>query len=94
MNSPEGIQELTTYLGRSFGDISAILFFLLAAMTIVELIDLHKGFDALSASIKTTNKINLLVVISLISFFLSAVLDNLTTAIIMVSLTRKLIHNN
>ncbi|MEI7724272.1 MAG: sodium:proton antiporter NhaD [Bacteroidota bacterium] len=73
------------------GEISGILFFLLGAMTIVELIDAHEGFRILTDRIKTTNKVKLLWAVSIITFFLSAVLDNLTTAIVMVALLRKLI---
>ncbi len=76
------------------GEISGILFFLLGAMTIVELVDAHDGFDLISSSIKATNKKYLLWIIAIIAFFLSAVLDNLTTTIVLISLTAKLIHNN
>ena len=78
-------------LQAHLGDISGILFFLLGAMTIVELIDSHEGFRIITDRIKTTNKVKLLWVISIITFFLSAVLDNLTTAIVMVAMLRKLI---
>lgn len=73
------------------GEISEIVFFLLGAMTIVELIDSHEGFRIITDKIKTTNKVKLLWVTSIITFFLSAVLDNLTTSIVMVALLRKLI---
>lgn len=73
------------------GDISEILFFLLGAMTIVELIDSHEGFRIITDKIKTTNKVKLLWIICFITFFLSAALDNLTTAIVMVALLRKLV---
>ena len=73
------------------GEISGILFFLLGAMTIVELIDAHDGFEPISASIRSTNKFTLLTVIAFLAFFLSAVLDNLTTTIVMISLTSKLV---
>src|SRR5688572_11631279 len=73
------------------GELSGILFFLLGAMTIVELIDSHNGFDIITRKIKETRKGALLCIISVITFFLSAVLDNLTTTIVMVSLIRKLI---
>ena len=73
------------------GEISEIIFFLMGAMTIVELIDSHEGFRIITDKIITTNKVKLLWVISIITFFLSAVLDNLTTAIVMVALLRKLI---
>lgn len=76
------------------GEISGILFFLLGAMTIVELIDAHDGFDLISSSIKSTNKKRLLWIIAVLAFFLSAVLDNLTTTIVLISLTSKIIHNN
>lgn len=72
------------------GEISEILFFLLGAMTIVELIDAHEGFRIITDRIRTTNKVKLLWIIGLITFFLSAVLDNLTTSIVMVALLRKL----
>jgi NhaD family Na+/H+ antiporter len=73
--------------------ISEILFFLMGAMTIVEIIDAHDGFNAITNRIRTRNKIKLLWIISTIAFFLSAVLDNLTTAIVRVSLTRKLVED-
>ena len=78
-------------LYEHLGQISGILFFLLGAMTIVELIDAHDGFDVITSKIKTKDKRKLLWIISLVAFFLSAVLDNLTTTIVMVSLLRKLI---
>lgn len=71
--------------------IASILFFLLGAMTIVELIDLHHGFDLITANIHTTSKRQLLLIISTITFFLSAALDNLTTAIVMASLCSKML---
>ena len=80
-------QELYEHLGS----ISGILFFLLGAMTIVEIIDAHSGFDIITSKIKTNNKRSLLWIICIITFFLSATLDNLTTTIVMVSLLRKII---
>lgn len=82
-------EQLATHLG----DISGILFFLLGAMTIVELIDAHDGFEVITLRIKTTRKAKLLWLICILSFVLSAVLDNLTTTIVMVSLIRKLVRN-
>jgi len=73
------------------GEISEIIFFLLGAMTIVELVDSHEGFRIITDKIKTTKKVKLLWVTSIITFFMSAVLDNLTTSIVMVALLRKLI---
>lgn len=72
-------------------EIANILFFLIGAMTIVELIEVNGGFELLTSKIKTTKKVQLLWIVSLLTFFLSAVLDNLTTTIVMVSLLRKLI---
>lgn len=72
-------------------DIANILFFLLGAMTIVELVDAHEGFSIITDKIKTTNKVKLLWILSLLTFFFSAALDNLTTSIVMISLLRKLI---
>lgn len=75
------------------GDISGILFFLLGAMTIVELIDAHNGFDIITRKITTSNKRKLLWTVSTLAFFLSALLDNLTTTIVMITLIRKLISD-
>ena len=89
LSSPDNIKvadELTSHLGS----LSGILFFLMGAMTIVELVDAHDGFEVITSRIKTTDKRKLLWIISLITFFLSAALDNLTTAIVMASLCRKL----
>ena len=78
-------------LSHHLADLSEILFFLMAAMAIVELIDAHDGFDIIIQRIKTTRKSKLLWIIGLLSFFLSTVLNNLTTAIVMISLVRKLV---
>jgi Na+/H+ antiporter NhaD/arsenite permease-like protein len=73
------------------GSVAEILFFLLGAMTIVEIVDTHGGFRIITDQIRTTKKSSLLWIISLLTFFMSAVLDNLTTAIVMIALLRKLI---
>ncbi len=73
------------------GEISEILFFLIGAMTIVELIDVHGGFSIITKRIKTRNKVSLLWLISILTFFMSAVLDNMTTAIVMVMVIRRII---
>ena len=86
-------QPVAEELAHHIEAISEILFFLMGAMTIVELIDAHDGFNAITNRIRTRNKIKLLWIISTIAFFLSAALDNLTTAIVMVSLTRKLVDD-
>jgi Na+/H+ antiporter NhaD/arsenite permease-like protein len=82
---------VTVKLVEHLGDIAAILFFLLCAMTIVELIDAHDGFEVITDRIRSRNKRILLLIISLITFFLSALLDNLTTTIVMISMIRKIL---
>jgi Na+/H+ antiporter NhaD/arsenite permease-like protein len=72
-------------------EIASILFFLLGAMTIVEMVDSHNGFSIITDRISTTKKSTLLWIVTFMTFFLSALLDNLTTSIVMVSLLRKLI---
>lgn len=81
-------------LSHHLGELSGILFFLLGAMAIVELIDAHDGFDLITVRIKQLNKRKLLWIVAFIAFFLSAILDNLTTTIVIVSLLRKLIKND
>lgn len=75
------------------GDVASTLFFLMGAMTIVELIDVHGGFSIITDRISTRNKKELLWMISFITFFMSAILDNLTTTIVMVMLLRKLVSD-
>ncbi len=74
-------------------EIAEILFFLLGAMTIVETVDQHQGFKLITDRIKTTKKVKLLWILSVLTFFMSATLDNLTTTIVMVALLRKLIDD-
>lgn len=74
-------------------DISSIIFFLLGAMTIVEVIDRYQGFLIITTKVKTTNRVKLLWIISLLTFFMSAALDNLTTTIIVLALLRKILDN-
>lgn len=78
-------------LGEHLSTISSILFFLLGAMTIVELVDAYQGFRLITDKIQTKNAVKLLWLVCWVTFFLSAILDNLTTSIVMVSLIRKLI---
>ncbi|MFY7830042.1 MAG: sodium:proton antiporter NhaD [Flectobacillus sp.] len=78
-------------LSHHLGDIAEIVFFLLGAMTIVELVDAHDGFAIITQKIKTENIKHLMWLVALLTFFMSAVLDNLTTAIVMVSLLRKIL---
>jgi Na+/H+ antiporter NhaD/arsenite permease-like protein len=74
-------------------EIASILFFLLGAMTIVETVDAHEGFRIITDRITTTNKVKLLWILSALTFFFSAILDNLTATIVMISLLRKLIRD-
>jgi Na+/H+ antiporter NhaD/arsenite permease-like protein len=82
---------VTAELGHHLTSIAEILFFLMSAMTIVELIDAHNGFRFITEKIKTKNPKILLWIVAWVTFFLSAILDNLTTTIVMVSLIRKLV---
>lgn len=75
------------------GEVAEILFFLIGAMTIVELVDVHGGFSIITDRITTKNKRKLLWIIAFVTFVLSAILDNLTTSIVMVMLLRKLVSN-
>ncbi len=84
-------QFVTTNLIENLGETAEIVFFLLGAMTIVTLIEDYQGFSIITDKIKTTDKKRLLWIISILTFFLSALLDNMTTAIVMVALLRKLI---
>ncbi|MBL7853534.1 MAG: sodium:proton antiporter NhaD [Cyclobacteriaceae bacterium] len=91
MSSTEG--HVGEQLSHHLAKISEILFFLLGAMTIVELVDAYQGFRLITDRINTKNPVKLLWLICWVTFFLSAILDNLTTSIVMVSLIRKLIPN-
>ena len=91
----EKIIEFITHheLLHHLSEISSILFFLIGAMTIVELIDKYQGFSVITNRIKSTNITKLLWIISLLTFFMSAALDNLTTTIVMLAVLRKLISH-
>ncbi len=78
-------------LGESLLGVARIVFFLMGAMTIVEVVDAHNGFDVITARVKTANLPSLMWLVGLVTFFLSAMLDNLTTTIVMISLIRKLL---
>ena len=82
---------LSGSLVHHLGSTSEIVFFLLGAMTIVTLVDSYQGFTIITDHITTTNKRRLLWILSILTFFFSAVLDNMTTAIVMCALLRKLI---
>jgi Na+/H+ antiporter NhaD/arsenite permease-like protein len=89
--SGASVDTISGQLMSHMGEIAGILFFLLGAMTIVELIDAHDGFAIISGRMKSDNKRKLLWMVGLITFFLSAVLDNLTTTIVMILMIRALI---
>lgn len=80
-------------LQEHLGEMAGIIFFLLGAMVIVELVDAHDGFEIITERIKTSSPRKLLWMVGFITFFLSAVLDNLTTTIVMVSLLRKILND-
>ena len=86
-----GMDNPSSHLSHHLSEVSQIIFFLIGAMTLVELIDSHKGFNTVIRLIHTTSKRKMLIVISFLAFFLSAVLDNLTTTILMISVLRKLV---
>lgn len=86
-------ETVVHHLGEHLIGIAEILFFLLGAMTVVELIDAHDGFTLITDRIASRTTRSLLWIISLLTFFLSALLDNLTSAIVMVSVARKLVRN-
>lgn len=97
---PHWLSDITTFgdthffserLAHHIEEISGILLFLMGAMTIVEIVDAHDGFKLITDRITTKKKSRLLWIIALLTFFLSAALDNLTTSIVMISLLRKLI---
>jgi len=93
VSSPDSIHHIGEQLAEHLSEISAILFFLMGAMTIVELVDAYQGFRIITDRINTKNPKKLLWIICILTFFLSAILDNLTTAIVMISLIRKLVPN-
>ena len=84
-------QQLGKQLGESLTATAQIVFFLIGAMTIVEVVDAHNGFEVITARIKTTRLSRLIWMVGFTTFFLSSILDNLTTTIVMVSLMKKLL---
>jgi len=87
-------QRVGEELGESLMGTAQIVFFLIGAMTIVEVVDAHHGFDVITARIKTAQLSSLMWLVGGVTFFLSAILDNLTTTIVMVSLVRKLLDRH
>jgi len=91
LHGTEGLQKAGEQLFQNVGDIAQILLFIIAAMTIVAIIDANDGFSIIAQGIKTTNVRALIWIISGITFALSPVIDNLTATIIMVTLVRRMI---
>ena len=87
------IHDTEHHLLEHLSEIASILFFLLGAMTIVEVVDAHEGFSVITDRIRTNKPVVLLWILAWLTFFMSAILDNLTTSIVMVSLLRKLIKD-
>jgi Na+/H+ antiporter NhaD/arsenite permease-like protein len=86
-----GHAEVDAQLAESLVQTAQIAFFLMGAMTVVEVIDTHDGFEVITSRIRARTLGSLAWVICLATFFLSAVLDNLTTSIVMISLVRRLL---
>ncbi len=84
-------QAVNAQLGDSLMATAQIVFFLIGAMTIVEVVDSHNGFDVITSRIRTSKLSTLMWLVGFVTFFLSSILDNLTTAIVMVSLMKKLL---
>ncbi len=90
-----GDHHLVTHnLSESVAATAQIVFFLMGAMTIVEVVDAHNGFFVITSRIKTTKLSSLLWLVGFVSFFLSSILDNLTTTIVMISLMKKLLDRH
>lgn len=87
----EAEEGFTGALLHHLGKIAEILIFLIGAMTIVEIIDLHRGFSVLKSWVKTRSKKKLLWIVGILGFILSAIIDNLTATIVLVTLLRKII---
>jgi len=85
--------HVTEQLNETLSATAQIIFFLMGAMAIVEVIDAHDGFEVITDRIRTTKLVTLLWLVGLVTFFLSAALDNLTTTIVMISVIRKLLGN-
>lgn len=85
---------LESTLLHHFGKTAEILFFLVGAMTIVEIIDHFNGFQTIKRIVKTNSKATLLWIVAVLGFVLSAIIDNLTATIVLITILRKLIKDN
>lgn len=88
------MEKITSIIQEHLGDTSTTLFFLMGAMTIVEIVDQNGGFNWVRGVMKTNSKRTLLWRIAFMTFFLSAILDNLTTSIVMIMILRKLVSDH
>ena len=86
--------KISHELGHSLMGTAQIVFFLMGAMAIVEVVDAHNGFEVITKRIRTAQLSKLMWLVGFVTFFLSALLDNLTTTIVMISLMRKLLSNH
>ncbi len=84
-------ETVSSELSESLSTTAQIVFFLIGAMTIVEVVDSHNGFEVITSRIKTTKLSSLMWLVGFVTFILSAILDNLTTTIVMISLMKKLL---
>ena len=92
--SPLGVHGVSEQLTEKLAETAAIVFFLIGAMTIVEVTDSHGGFEVITSRIKATKLSSLLWVIGFIAFFLSSILDNMTTTIVMVALMKRILKDH
>lgn len=92
--SPLGVHGVSEQLTEKLAETAAIVFFLIGAMTIVEVTDAHGGFEVITSRIKATKLSSLIWVIAFIAFFLSSILDNMTTTIVMVTLMKRLLKDH
>jgi Na+/H+ antiporter NhaD/arsenite permease-like protein len=92
--SPLGVETVIHQLTEKLAETAAIVFFLISAMTIVEVTDSHGGFEVITSRIKATKLSSLLWIIGFIAFYLSSILDNMTTTIVMVALMKRLLKDH
>ena len=93
VESGDVIHHIAEVIEHHLGDAGGTLFFLMGAMTIVEIVDTNGGFNFVRDTLKTRSKRKLLWRVAFMTFFLSAILDNLTTSIVMIMVLRKLVQN-
>ena len=92
--APDGlIGHISEVIEHHLGDAAGTLFFLMGAMTIVEIVDSNGGFNFVRDALKTRSKRKLMWRVAFMTFFLSAILDNLTTSIVMIMVLRKLVQS-